>query len=128
MVLPRDLPVNVRGLQVHGAARTRAVAGERVAVNLGGVDVADLSRGDTLCAAGSFEPTRRLDAAIELLPGARPLRHGARVRFHQGTTELIGRIAVAGRANGDAPAGEIAAGGAGLCAYPARSARRAHAR
>ena len=111
-VLPRNLPVTVRGLHVHGAPRTDAVAGERVAVNLGGVDVADLSRGDTLGAAGSIETTRRLDALIELLPGAGPLRHGTRVRFHQGTTELIGRIAVAGPRYGDAPAGEIAAGGA----------------
>jgi selenocysteine-specific elongation factor len=111
-VLPGHLTVTARGLHVHGASRGGAVAGERVAVNLGGVDVSDLSRGDTLCAAGTIESTRRLDAAIDLLPGAGPLRHGSRVRFHQGTTELMARIAVAGPRRGDAPAGEIPAGGA----------------
>jgi selenocysteine-specific elongation factor len=95
-VLPRDLKVKVRGLQVHGAAERSATAGRRVAVNLGGVDVSDLARGDTLATPGSLEPTRRFDATIDVLEDARALKHGARVRFHQGTTELIGRVAVAG--------------------------------
>jgi len=69
-----------------------------VAVNLGGVEVADLSRGDTLTSPGAFELTRRFDAVIDLLPDAKPLRHSARVRFHHGTTELLGRVALAGEA------------------------------
>ena len=52
MVLPRGMTVTARGLHVHGARRTEAVAGERVAVNLGGVEVSELSRGDTLCSPG----------------------------------------------------------------------------
>ena len=91
MVLPRGMTVTARGLHVHGARRTEAVAGERVAVNLGGVEVSDLSRGDTLCSPSSVEVTRRFDVAIDLLGSSRPLRHGARVRFHQGTSEIIGR-------------------------------------
>src|SRR3954468_16336167 len=92
---PGDRRVKVRGVQVHGAAAPRASAGRRVALNLGGVDVADVSRGQTLTRAGALDETRRFDAAIDLLPDARPLRHGARVRFHQGTTELLGRVALA---------------------------------
>ncbi|HYT68038.1 MAG TPA: selenocysteine-specific translation elongation factor [Vicinamibacterales bacterium] len=96
MVLqPGGRRVKVRGVQVHGAAQPSAGAGRRVAVNLGGVDVEDVSRGQTLTREGSFEETRRFDAVIDLLPDARPLRHGARVRFHQGTTELLGRVALA---------------------------------
>ena len=98
VVLPSARRVKVRGLQVHGAARPSAGAGRRVAVNLGGVDVADVSRGDTLTTPGAFEVTRRFDAVIDLLPDARPLRHGARVRFHHGTTELLGRVALAAEA------------------------------
>ncbi len=94
-ILPPGRRVKVRGLQVHGAAQASASAGRRVAVNLGGVDVSDLGRGDTLTAAGAFDVTRRFDAAIELLPDAKPLRHGARVRFHHGTIELLGRVALA---------------------------------
>jgi translation elongation factor TU len=95
VVLPSGRRVKVRGLQVHGAAQASAGAGRRVAVNLGGVDVADISRGDTLTRDGAFEATRRFDAVIDLLPDARPLRHGGRVRFHHGTTELLGRVALA---------------------------------
>ena len=96
VVLPRDVTVKVRGVQVHGHAAAEAAAGNRVAVNLGGADVADLARGDTLCEPGAFEPTRRRDVVIDLLADSRPLRHGARVRFHHGTTELLGRVAIAG--------------------------------
>ena len=69
--------------------------GERVAVNLGGVDMADLARGDTLATPGGFLPTRRFDAVVELLSSARPLRHGARIRFHHGTSEVMGRVSLA---------------------------------
>ena len=95
VVLPRERVVKVRGLQVHGQGQAEADPGHRVAVNLGGVEVGEIARGDTLCARRAFEPTQRLDALVELLPDARPLRHGSRVRFHQGTTELLGRVAVA---------------------------------
>jgi selenocysteine-specific elongation factor len=66
-----------------------------VAVNLQGVDVQEISRGETLTHEGAFEETRRFDAVVDLLPDAKPLRHGARVRFHHGTTELLGRMALA---------------------------------
>jgi selenocysteine-specific elongation factor len=87
--------VKVRGLQVHGQRQATAGAGRRVAVNLGGVDVDDLSRGDTLCARDAFEPTRVLDVRLELLADVPPLGSGRRVRFHQGTTELLGRVSLA---------------------------------
>jgi selenocysteine-specific elongation factor len=110
VVLPRDVRVKVRGLQVHGRDAVEAVAGNRVAVNLSGVDVTDLARGDTLCAAGAFEPSRRIDAVVNLLGDARPLRHGARVRFHQGTTELLGRIAIAADTESGDQIAELPAG------------------
>jgi selenocysteine-specific elongation factor len=95
VVLPRERVVKVRGLQVHGRRETAAGPGHRVAVNLGSVEVGEIARGDTLCARRAFEPTQRLDAIVEILADARSLRHGSRVRFHQGTTELLGRVAVA---------------------------------
>jgi selenocysteine-specific elongation factor len=114
LVLPGGKTVTARGLHVHGERRAEAVAGQRVAVNLGGIEVAELSRGDSLCTAGSIELSRRFDAAVDLLATSRPLRHGARVRFHQGTTEILGRMSVAGAIQ---KAGTLAssrdAGGAG---------------
>ena len=47
-VLPRHRVVKVRGLQVHGRSQAAAEAGRRVAINLGGVEVSELARGDTL--------------------------------------------------------------------------------
>ena len=89
---PSGRTVKVRGLHVHGEAKHEAVAGQRVAVNLAGVDVSDITRGETLTAADAVTVTRRADVRLEVLPAARPLKHGARVRFHQGTRESIGRI------------------------------------
>jgi selenocysteine-specific elongation factor len=95
-VLPRERRAKVRGIQVHGVRQERAMAGQRVALNLGGVETSDLGRGDTLLAPGTLEATTMLDAIVEVVPGGKPLRHGARVRFHQGTSEVIGRVAIAG--------------------------------
>jgi selenocysteine-specific elongation factor len=96
VVLPSGRLVKVRGLQVHGQPAQEVHAGQRAAVNLGGVEVSEVSRGETLAAARSLGVTRRADVELELLPGARPLRHGARVRVHQGTAELLARVSIAG--------------------------------
>ena len=84
MLLPGGRRVKVRGVQVPGTQQPSVEAGRRAAVNLGGVDVADISRGQTLTRDGAFDETRRVDALVELLPEAPPLRHGSRVRFHHG--------------------------------------------
>jgi selenocysteine-specific elongation factor len=97
VVLPEQRDAKVRGLQVHGRSEESAEAGRRVAINLGGVEVADVARGHTLADREAFEPTRRLDARLDLLPDARPLRQGARVRFHCGSAELLGRVALVER-------------------------------
>jgi selenocysteine-specific elongation factor len=94
LLLPGDRAVKLRGLQVHGQRRQEVLAGERTAVNLGGVDVEDVTRGQSLVTPHLFEPSRVIDARVELLASARPLKHGARVRFHQGTAELLGRVAL----------------------------------
>ena len=93
--------VKVRGVQVHGAARDAVRAGERAALNLAGVDVADLGRGQVLVAPGTLPQRTVLDATITVLPSAAPLLHGARVRFHEGTAETLARVSVVGPASGD---------------------------
>jgi selenocysteine-specific elongation factor len=98
---PETTPVRVRGVQVHGTRSEEAVSGQRTAVNLGGVDAAAVMRGQTLAARGSLTVTRRVDATLDLLPTARVLKHGARVRFHQGTSETLGRVSIAGVGRGE---------------------------
>ncbi len=61
-------------------------------------------------ARGALEPTQRLDAILDLLEDSRPLKHGARVRFHQGTTELLGRVAIAASRPPGAAVTDIAPG------------------
>lgn len=115
VLLPSGRRVKVRGLQGHGRALLEAEAGQRAAINLAGVETGEIARGETLTVPGAFEPTRRLDAVVELVPSARPLRHGARVRFHAGTSERLGRVAlsrvVAGPGVAVEPAAEIPPGG-----------------
>jgi selenocysteine-specific elongation factor len=91
---PSGRTAKVRGLQVHGERRQEAIAGQRVAVNLAGVDVADVARGETITQPEAVSVTGVADTQIGLLPTARPLRHGTRVRFHQGTRELLGRVSL----------------------------------
>lgn len=91
-ILPTLESVRVRGLHVHNKAAETVIAPSRVAVNLGGIDLDHVSRGMTLAAAGSLAVTRRVDVRLELLPDALPLRHGARVRVYQGTSEVVARV------------------------------------
>jgi selenocysteine-specific elongation factor len=100
-VLPSGATVKVRGVQVHGSTRKEVEAGHRTALNLGGVEVGDVPRGQVLTEPGALEVTRILDAAIELLGDARPLRHGTRVRVHQGTAEVMGRVGLAPLPDGE---------------------------
>ena len=93
-VLPAGVDVKVRGLQVHGAIQSQAVAGQRVAANFSGPGAARAARGETAVTSGAFEATSCFDAVLDLLPSARRLRHGARVRFHHGTREVLGRVAL----------------------------------
>ncbi len=97
-VLPQGLHTRIRGLQTHGKKQQIAEAGSRVAVNLAGVEVADLQRGAVLVAPGSLQPTQLFDANLTLLPSApKPLTNRARVRVHLGTEEIIGRVQVLGQ-------------------------------
>jgi len=96
VLLPAARRVKVRGIQVHGAAAAEAAAGQRTAINLGGVEVAQVDRGATLTVPGALSVTRRADAVIELVASAKALKHGARVRLHHGTAEVLGRVSIAG--------------------------------
>ncbi len=87
--------LRVRGLQVHGAPVERAVAGERTALNLSGVEVADLARGMTLAQPGRFRSSRQVDCRLELLLSARPLKHRAAVHFHAWTAETLAEVRLA---------------------------------
>jgi selenocysteine-specific elongation factor len=97
-VYPRGIQSKVRGLQAHGRGVERATAGQRIAVNLQGVERAAVERGDVLAPPGALLPTRLADATVELLPdAARPLKTRSRVRVHVGTVEAMARVLLVDR-------------------------------
>jgi selenocysteine-specific elongation factor len=92
-LLPVQRPVKVRTLQVHGEKVPVAYAGQRVAVNLQGIEVSDIKRGYLLASAGYLQPGYRVDAKLRLLSSSpRTLVNWNRVRFHIGTDETMGRV------------------------------------
>src|SRR4029077_12554616 len=93
---PLRTRARVRGLHSGGKAITRALAGQRTAVNLAGIEREEIQRGMVLAPPGVFEPTVRLDARLTLLNSAKPLKNRARVHFHQGTAEAIANVALIG--------------------------------
>ncbi len=96
-VLPAGTTCRVRGLQVHGKAVGEALAGRRTAVNLQGIDAAGVQRGDVLSRPGEIRATSLLDVSISLLPGAPGrIKDMDRVRYHQGTSELLARVKLLG--------------------------------
>ena len=108
-LLPPQFGVRVRGLQVHGKTVHEAQAGQRTAVNLAGVDTAQIERGMVLAQLGRLRPSQIVDVWIDVLPGAsRAVRSRARVRFHIGAAEVLGRVRVL-----DGPS-QVEAGSGGL--------------
>jgi len=91
-ILPAERRARVRGLQVHGAALDRVGAGHRCAVNLAGLEVADVSRGDVIARPGTLRPASIMDVELSLLPGARSLADHARVRVHVASAEVLARV------------------------------------
>jgi len=85
----------VRGVQVHSDSVERAVAGQRVAINIAGVDLDDISRGDIVAAPGSLTVTDRIDVKLTYLgfpDDDKVLATGTRVHVHHGTREVLGRV------------------------------------
>src|SRR6204780_3082085 len=91
-IYPTHARARVRGLHSGGKQIERAVAGQRTAANLAGIERDEMSRGMVLATPGLFEPTSRLDAEITLLASARRLKNRERVHLHQGTAESIAEI------------------------------------
>lgn len=82
----------VRGLESHGETVNLAMAGQRVAVNLSGVDRAAVVRGYVLTHPGQLEPVTVAAIQLTLLADAPALKHRARVHTYVGTAEALARV------------------------------------
>jgi len=97
-VLPRGLSTRVRGLQTHQTKVELALPGSRVAVNLAGLAVEDLRRGDVLAPPGLLTPSQRVDARLRLLADSPvALEQNAALDFFAGAAELPARLTLLDR-------------------------------
>lgn len=94
-ILPGGEDTRIRGIQIHGQSVSSAKWGQRVAMNLAGLEKRDLSRGSVVCHPKLTLTTQRFDAFVEIRPGAkRDVENHERVRVHLGTAEIIGKIII----------------------------------
>jgi selenocysteine-specific elongation factor len=101
---PHGGTLRVRTVQVHGRGTARALAGQRTAVNLPGVEPSAIRRGQVLVHPGVVPPSSLLDVELQLLAAApRPLRHRAKLLLHVGTAQVAATVALLDR-------GELAPG------------------
>jgi selenocysteine-specific elongation factor len=91
IALPSARRARVRGIQVHGEARVEAVAGERVALQLAGLSVDELPRGEQLLGSGPWNAARRLAVALATLPEA-GVGEGDVVWLHVLASRVLARI------------------------------------
>ncbi len=92
-LMPSGKRGRIRSVQMHGAQAEKAVAGNRVALNIAGLDTDDISRGDIVTEPGTLTVTDRFDARFTYLATEeKPFVSGTRVHVHHGTREVLGRV------------------------------------
>ena len=93
-IMPAKITTKVRGIQTHGISTEKAYAGQRIGINLQGIDRELLKRGDVVVDSDKLLPTLTLDAELEMLKNAPVIKSRDRVHFYTGTSETIARIIV----------------------------------
>ncbi len=97
-VYPSGSLTRARNVQVHNEAVETAYAGQRTAINLGGLKKEDVQRGEVLARKGSLEPSMMLDVRLELFKDMdRQVRNGSRVHVYCGSSEVLGKVVLLDR-------------------------------
>jgi selenocysteine-specific elongation factor len=96
-ILPLAIHTRIRGLQTHRRKEDTAIPGSRTAVNILGLNVDQLKRGDVITYPDSYQPSRRIDVRFRLLPNiTQPLKHDTQVKFFLGAAEIQSRVRLLG--------------------------------
>ena len=96
-VVPAGVRGRIRGLQTHNRSVKEVDSGNRVAVNISGVSVDEVPRGNWVVRPGTYPISRRLDLQFRMLGDASaPLKHNSEVKFFIGAAEVMGRVRVLG--------------------------------
>jgi selenocysteine-specific elongation factor len=93
---PSGRIVRVRGMQMHGHPEEHADAGCRIALNLSGIEVSEVSRGQTLVEQGTLGAVTTIDVEATLLPGYSGLKHRSKVHFHAFTSDALATVSLYG--------------------------------
>ncbi len=96
-ILPSGLEGRIRGLQTHKQAEERALPGGRTAVNITGISVDQVMRGDVLVHPGTYSGTKMIDVWCTLIKDAdAPLKHNTEVKIYIGAAEVMARVRLLG--------------------------------
>jgi selenocysteine-specific elongation factor len=96
-ILPTGLHSRIRGLQTHKRKEDIAIPGSRTAVNISGINVDQVKRGDVIANPGSYKPSQRIDVRFRLLPDVvHPLKHDNQVKLFLGAAEISSRVRLLG--------------------------------
>ena len=94
----------VRGMQTHGRPEERVSASTRVALNIAGVDVSEIDRGQMIVQPQTLSATSTIDAEVTLLPGVAALKHRAQLHFHAYTADSLAAVSLYGYSSAEAGA------------------------
>jgi selenocysteine-specific elongation factor len=96
-ILPSGHQGRIRSLQTHKKKETVAYPGSRTAVNITGLNVGQIQRGEVVSLPGKFQPTQRIDLRFRLLPNVSDsIRHHTEVKFFIGTSETVADLRLLG--------------------------------
>ena len=92
-IQPGAKPVRIRSVQNHDHSADEVHRGQRAAINLSGINLGDVQRGQVLCAVGHLQASQLVTVEIFQLNSATiPLKDRKKIRFHIGTAELLGTV------------------------------------
>jgi selenocysteine-specific elongation factor len=93
MIYPSGITSKVRGIQVHNRSAEEAEAGMRTAINFQGLEKEAINRGDVLSRPAALMASYMVDLSLHYLASnKKPLKNRSRVRFHTGTSEVLGNL------------------------------------
>ena len=93
MIYPSGVISKVRGIQVHNASVEQAVSGMRTAINFQGLEKASINRGDVLSSPNALTSSFMVDVGLHYLKSnKKPIKNRTRIRFHTGTSEVLGNL------------------------------------
>lgn len=92
-VYPQGFSAKVRNLQVHDHNVEEAYAGQRTAINLSGVSLEELKRGNTVAAKDSVYVTNIIDVKFRIVQDTKfELKRFSRLKLYVGSSEVLAKI------------------------------------